>query len=176
MKHIHGLYGALKFAPHCSARRLNFEGSASVPGSAATARALEARFADTTSATMRPYRLFEMFALTLGYVAVNSMLAASYPGTIPVLAASSVAQGACLFAFWALPRHGNLITAIQLACFFGECKCTRGARGRIGMGVCMGGGGGGGHCYQQRHPGGAQLPLTQTSFHACYWIFHTRDH
>ncbi len=98
--------------------RLNFEGSAAVPGSSTTARVLEARFNADTMQAMRPFRLALPATLGVGIAIVCALFAAPYPDTVALLAACSAAQIACLLALYLWPAYGNSITAVQLVCYW----------------------------------------------------------
>ena len=84
--------------PAPAPRRLAFEGSAAVPGSAETARHLEARFRNEVMTTMRPFRLALAVTLSLGIGFVTIVFTPpppygdGYGANIAVMAASWVNQ------------------------------------------------------------------------------------
>lgn len=120
--------------PSC---RLTFSGSASVPGSDATAAALEERFVAETMAAMRVFRLALPLAVAVGVAVVCGLFAGPYPQTVALLGVTGAAQAACFIALYVMPAYGNAITAVQLACYWSE-YAARGRHVRIGIAATPG--------------------------------------
>ncbi len=107
-----------------------------MPGSDASAAQLEARLCARMMAMMRGYRVFEMAVCTVGFISINAIIASQYPSTAPIIAVGALSQLACFVLMYLLPDHGNPITAVQLACFFGACAQAGGGRAGARGGGC----------------------------------------